>query len=406
MKSWTIALNVFRRILHDFRTLMLVVLTPLLFIGLYGLTFSGTPKGLRVLVVNLDNGLASVRTEQLGRVTLEVKLAQKLIEGLDPEVVRVESLDDPEEARAQVERGEAWAALIFPIHFSHALINEIIARGGIQTIELEGRTLRVFPSPVAESPLVTAYVDDSNPLVAVTLTRTIEQAFTALIAQQQASALTPEGLLELHKIYGGQVRRLDYTAPGVIGFAITLITVMLTAISIVRERTSGTLARVLVAPVRPWEVSFGYLLAFVFIGLFQAAELLFASIYAFQVRFVGEPVWVGLIIVLYTLGLQGVATWISTVSRNEFQAVQLLLVLIIPSTMMSGVFWPVEAMPPEIQPFAWWIPLTYANSALREVMLRGRDVTAIASQLSVLAGFALLMLVLSVLAMRRQARRA
>ena len=190
------------------------------------------------------------------------------------------------------------------------------------------------------------------------------------------------------------------------GFALTLITIMLTVISIVRERTSGTLTRLLIAPVRPWEASAGYMLAFALIALFQAAELLLISYYLFHIHFVGNPAWIALIIFVYTIGLQGVATLLSTLARNEFQAVQYILVILIPSIMMSGVFWPLEAMPPQIQPIAWLSPLTYANSALREVMLRGRELSDITMQLGVLAGFALLMLILSVQSMRRQAYSA
>lgn len=405
MKSWTVARNVFRRIRQDPRTVALVVLIPLLFILLYGYSFSGELQHLKVVIVNQDNGLVSVRTEELGRITLQQALAEKLLNGLNRKVLDVRLEKDPEAARAQVERGHAWAALIFPPNFSHALVNEALRLSGPRTISYAGQTLRLLPPEASESSLATLFLDDSNPPVAAAVLQVLNQALSNVLAEQQ-TALTPPNLLEVRSFYGGKIRVLDYTAPGVIGFAITLITIMLTAISIVRERTSGTLTRLLIAPVRPWEASLGYTLAFALIALLQAGELLLVSHLIFKIHFAGNPAWVILTIFLFTVGLQGVATLLSTVARNEFQAVQFILVILIPSIMVSGVFWPVEGMPSQVQPLAWLSPLTYANSALRGVMLRGWGLSEIALELGVLAAFALLMLLLSVQSMRRQAYSA
>jgi len=405
MKSWAVAKNVFRRVGKDPRTLALIIFTPLLFILMYGYSFAGSPKHLKVIIVNEDNGLASVRTAQVGRITIELKLADKFVNALNHETLEIIKSDNFDNAQKQVKVGQAWAALRFPQNFSHALINAALRMTGPKEITQEGQTVRVLPSEGTETPLATVYLDDGNPFILPTLLQELNQAFSNLLAEQQG-ALKPVNLLEIHSIYNNKITALDYTAPGVIGFALTLITIMLTVISIVRERTSGTLTRLLIAPVRPWEASAGYMLAFALIALFQAAELLFVSYYLFHIHFVGNPAWIALIIFVYTIGLQGVATLLSTLARNEFQAVQYILVILIPSIMMSGVFWPLEAMPPQIQPIAWLSPLTYANSALREVMLRGRELSDITMQLGVLAGFALVMLILSVQSMRRQAYSA
>ncbi len=406
MKSWILIVNVFRRIRQDPRTLVMVALTPLFFIVLYGVSFSGTPSHLKVVIVNEDTGLASVRTQQVGRVTLEMDLAAQFLDKLDAETFDVATLDDPEVAAAEVRAGRAWAALHFPQQFSHAVVNEALRITGARDVEQGGQTFRVLPPETeAERTLAAVTLDNSNPIVTPTIVQAFNEAFSSLLSDQRA-ILSPVALLELDTLYGGEVKQIDYTAPGVIGFAITLITVMLTAISIVRERTSGTLTRLLIAPVRPWQVTLGYALAYTLVALFQVGELLAASHFLFGIRFAGHLGWVFLIVLVYTVGLQGVATLLSTLARNEFQAVQYILVILIPSIMMSGVFWPIEAMPAHVQPLAWLSPLTYANTALRDVMLRGWGGAQIALELSVLTGFALLMLALSVGSMRRQAYSA
>ncbi len=406
MKSWSISKNVFRRIGRDPRTFILVVLTPLFFILLYGVSFSSLPEGLRLIVVNLDNGQASVRTEQIGRENVTLHLGSHLVNNLDPNIFTIVTSDNAEGARREVLAGGAWAALILPTHFSHSLVNEALRRSGPRTIEFSGRSIRALP-PLegSDDPLAILILDDSNPVIAAGVNPAINQAFSRVLEAYQ-STLSPSNLLDIQPIYNQAIKALDYTAPGVIGFAITLISIMLASISIVRERTSGTLTRLLIAPVRAWEVSVGYMLAFLLIALFQAAELLVASHYLFGIRVMGNPVWIFLIILLFSIGLQGVATLISTLARNEFQAMQFILVILIPSIMLSGVFWPVETMPSEIQPLAWLNPLTHANAALRDVMLRGWEVSKILPELSVLGGFAVVMLILSVQSMKRQAHSA
>jgi len=124
------------------------------------------------------------------------------------------------------------------------------------------------------------------------------------------------------------------------------------------------------------------------------------------VRFVGDPGIAALVIILFAVGLQGIATLISTLSKNETQAMQFVLFLLIPSIMLSGVFQPLEAMPSAVRPLANAIPLTYANSALRKIMLTGEGFGALHLELSVLGAIALVTLLLSVLSMRRQAYTA
>lgn len=405
MKSGVVAKNVLRRVFQDPRTLLLVLITPLLFMVLFGYAFSGSPQDLALIVVNEDNGLASVRTERFGRVTLKLGLAQEFIDDLDLQTFHLIRSTTPEAAQARVRRGEAWAALIFPVNFSHALVNEALRLSGPRAFTQGDQTFRVLPPEDGggepAEPLATLVVDNSSPIVEITVLEALRGAFSSLLQGQQA-ALNPMDLLTTERLYPGEITRVDYSAPGVIGFAITLITTMLSVVSIVRDRTGGVLTRVLIAPVRPWEASLGYTLAFTIIGLLQVGELLGVSHALFGIRFAGHPGWAIFVIVLFTLGLQGAATLLSTVARNEFQAVQYLLVILIPAIMISGVFWPIEAMPSQIRWLAWISPLTHANTALRDVMLRGWGLPQISPELLVLAGFALAMLILSFQSMRRR----
>jgi len=405
MKSLAIARNVLRRILNDPRTLVLIVVLPLFFVLLYGNSFSGSYKDLSIVIVNDDNGLASVRTAEVGRITLNVHLAQAFVDVLDPEMFDIALADEADTAEAQVGRDGVWAALVFPRSFSNAVVNEAVRASGERRVEIDGDSVTLLPSDPVDGPKTVLVIDDGNPLIAGAIQAAFDDAFARVLASQQSS-LTVEGLLEVRALHEGGIRMLDFTAPGIIGFAMTLITVMLTAMSVVRERTSGTLTRILIAPIGAWQVTLGYTLAFSFVGIFQAAELFLASVLLFGIRFVGNPGVVALVIVLFTIGLQGIATLISTIAKNEAQAMQFVLFLLIPSIMVSGVFWPLETMPATIRPLSYVSPLTYANAGLRKVMLAGGGFGDIGFELIVLGAFAVVMLLLSVLSMRRQAYTA
>jgi len=404
MTSLTITRNVLRRISRDPRTVALIVILPLFFVLLYGNSFSGSYSDLRVAVVNEDNGLASVRTAEVGRITLDVALAEAFIDALDRNVFDVAILEDPDTALASVGE-DTWAAIVFPKSFSNTVVNEAVRASGERKTDFEGDTVTLLPSEATDAPLTTLVLDDSNPLLAGAILKGLDAAMSDVLSTQQSS-MTADSLLDVRPLYECRIRVLDFTAPGIIGFAMTLITVMLTAMSIVRERTGGTLTRILIAPVSAWQVTFGYTMAFSLIAIFQSAELLLASTWIFDIRFVGNAGVVALVILLFAVGLQGIATLISTLSKNEAQAMQFVLFLLIPSIMLGGVFWPLETMPAAMRPLSYAIPLTYANSALRKVMLTGGGFADLAFELSVLAAIAVVALFLSVLSMRRQAYTA
>jgi len=403
VKLAPLAGNVLRRVLLDLRTLALVLFIPLLFVLLFGYTFAPSePAHLSLAVFMEDNGLASVRTEELGRVTLEPQVGKAFVEVLEGEGLRLVFVESREAAEQAVKAGTAQAAATLPVGFSHAAVNAALYLWGPRREEVDGRRVRLLPPDEEPGPVASFMLDDANPDIARFLAQALEQALFTAVADGHAPPTKPP--VEVHRLYDGEIESLDYAAPAIIGFAITLITLMLTSVSIVRERAVGTLTRVLIAPVRSWEIVAGYALAFCLIGLVQAGELFAVAYFLFGVRIAGSVVWIALTMLVYILVLQGIAILISTVARNEFQALQYALLLLVPAIMVSGVFWPVEVMPEGMRFLSWLSPLTYANAALREVMLRGRDLESIGRELGILAGIAFVCLGVSTLALRSQGR--
>jgi ABC-2 type transport system permease protein len=207
-------------------------------------------------------------------------------------------------------------------------------------------------------------------------------------------------------VYGENARFIDFFAPGIMALVVTMITIILTIVSFVRERTDGTLDRLLVSPMGPTDIVLGYSVTFILIALLQSVEILAIGVLLFDVRIVGSIALALLIIVLYAIGLLGLGFMLSTIARNEFQAVQFIPLVFVPAIILAGVIWPIESMPPVIRPVSYFIPLTYAADALRSVMIRGWGPLEIGVDLLALCVFAILTFTISILIMRSKAHQS
>jgi ABC-2 type transport system permease protein len=108
-------------------------------------------------------------------------------------------------------------------------------------------------------------------------------------------------------------------------------------------------------------------------------------------------------IVLYAVGIQGLGTLLSTVAKNEFQAIQLVPLVFVPFMLLGGIFWPVEAMPEFIRPISSLIPLTYAAEGLRSIVIRGWGPVELWKDLTALTIFAISMMLIGLAVTRRRA---
>ncbi len=403
-----VARNVFHRLRHDWLTVIMIGTIPLIFILLFGYAFSGNPTDIRVIIVDHDSGTISVNTRELGPVTVTKSLSRELIAGFGAHTFRARTMSDTKQALAQLTDGKVWAVIELSPDFSQQFIDQVLAIRGAMPYTYAGQTVHVMPasSLPPTHPLITLAIDRSNVPVAETVMATVEGALNHMLFGYLAHGTTvpnPEKLIAINYVYAGNANYLDYYSPGVIGFAVTVITSMLTLISLVREERNHILERLLTFPVHPWELSLGYTLAFTIIALAQALEVILVAYFLFHTMFAGSILIMLLVITVYTIGLQGMGTLLSGLARNEFQAVQYALLIIIPGLILTEAFWPVEALSPTLRPLVYVIPLTYLNHALRAIMLRGWGVTRIWFELVVLTAYAAVMLGLSILLMKRRA---
>jgi len=196
---------------------------------------------------------------------------------------------------------------------------------------------------------------------------------------------------------------LDYTAPAILAVLIFFFGFLLTGISFYRERSQGTLERLMASPVSRLDIVGGYLLGFLLFALVQTLILFFYLIYVLKISYHGELWQILVFQVLIGIGAVCLGTFFSIFARNEFQMIQFIPLIIVPQMFLCGLLWPVSQMPEYLQWIAKFLPLTYGVDGIRALMLQGQNLLDIGKEVGVLAGYAVGLLILAAFTLRRGA---
>jgi ABC-2 type transport system permease protein len=198
-------------------------------------------------------------------------------------------------------------------------------------------------------------------------------------------------------------RMLDYTAPAILAILILFFGFLLTGISVLRERSQGTMERLMASPATRMDIVGGYLLGFLLFALLQTLIIFFYMVYVIKINYTGE-LWEILIFqVIIGIGAVCLGTFFSVFARNEFQMMQFIPLIILPQMFLCGLLWPVEQMPNYLQWIASFLPLTYGVEGIRAMMLQGQGLPDIGKDIGILAAYAVGLLVLASLTLRRGA---
>lgn len=237
---------------------------------------------------------------------------------------------------------------------------------------------------------------------------------------ERAGSQGPQVTIEHETIYGSaSADVLDAFAPALIGFFGFFFVFVLTGISFLRERTGGTLERLLATPVRRREIVVGYSVGFGFFATIQVALILVFALGSLTVPPVGplggfetglgianagSPLLAFVVIFLTAVGAVNLAIFLSTFARTELQILEFIPIVIVPQALLAGVFWPVDSLPDPLQVVAHLPPMTYAIEGLRSVLIRGADLSDPTLRLDIafLAGTAVLFVILAGATIRRE----
>lgn len=204
--------------------------------------------------------------------------------------------------------------------------------------------------------------------------------------------------------FPGESSLLDNAYPPLLATMGLLFSFMLTGISFLRERSQGTMERMMASPVSRFDMVVGYLLGFFILALIQILVVVIFTIYALGAYHAPGALWRICIfqIIVVTVGVN-LGIFISAFARNEFQMVQFTPLIIFPQILLCGVIWPVDQMSTALQWIAKFLPLKYAINGMTDIMLRGQGLLDVGYEIGILAAFAVVISILAALTLRRGA---
>lgn len=265
---------------------------------------------------------------------------------------------------------------------------------GLQIIEHE---LDAFVSFESFPPNIT--VEGTNPNDSKAVLTIIQQSLTAL-----SSPSSLEQKPSVDYVYGNEeMRYFDYIGPVLIGVFIFFFVFLIAGVSFLRERTTGTLERLMATPIRRYELVFGYILGFGLFTSLQVSLIAGYSITVLEMMLEGSFLYLLLISLLLAMTALTLGTLLSAFANNELQMIQFIPLVIVPQIFFSGLF-PLETMADWLASISVVMPLTYGANALREVMIRGNGFEAIQYDIYILLGFSILFTLLNIIVLKRYRR--
>lgn len=378
---YQLALKELLHLVRDRRTLAFLILMPSVLTVIFGYAI-GSPRvtAIKTRVVDLDGG----------------RIGEEYVEAMEGSITFTpEVLEDPTEAdvaaaEEALRRDEISAFVVIPEGLS-ATIEE----GGTGRVRAVVDASDTFTAPSVLRELGAATVQQNAFLAAERLRRegrvdSVEDGLEQVSPIELASEMR----------FNPELKSQNFVMPGVIGLILQLLTVIVMATSIARERERGTMEQLAVTPLTPAQIFIGKLLPYFLLALLDTMNVMLLAWLLFDVTLHGHFAAVAALVVVFVLGSLGIGQLISVVSRNQSQAVQLAVFYILPAFVLSGAFTPIETQPEAVRPVAYLFPLTYFCHGFRAALLRQATVLDVGSDLLAMSVFVLVTFGGSVLLLR------
>jgi ABC-2 type transport system permease protein len=241
-------------------------------------------------------------------------------------------------------------------------------------------------------------LEGSDPTANRAVLMALQEAIQSL---QPAAAGTGQNQPQISYLYGAEdMKTIDRFGPIMIGVFVFFFVFLIAGVSFLRERTTGTLERLLSTPLRRWEIVLGYVCGFGIFTVFQALLISWFSVQVLGIMMAGSFGYVLLMTLLLSMSALTLGTLLSAFAANELQMIQFIPLVIVPQIFLSGLF-PLDTLPLWLQRVGLVTPIYYGSQALMDIMIRGKGWNDIALDVFMLIGFSLLFMLLNVLALRK-----
>ena len=246
--------------------------------------------------------------------------------------------------------------------------------------------------------LVSSYAGDIvSDYSARALEKQMRQRLMAAGGSAPVNLSTPELVARSRVWFNPDLRSRNYFVPGVVANIIMMVTLMLTALAIVREKEIGTMEQLMVTPMRPIELMIGKTLPFAAVGLLDVALITTAALVVFHIPLRGSVLLLVGCSILFLLTSLGAGLFLSTISQTQQQAMMASFFFSTPAFMLSGFAFPIRNMPEVVQYLTYLNPLRYFMEIVRDIFLKGTGISVLWPQMLALAIYGVAVMTLSAL---------
>ncbi len=224
-----------------------------------------------------------------------------------------------------------------------------------------------------ESCPVQVIIDGRNSntaMLALNYVRSIISDFNQEYAEQSLGVKLP-ARLNIRAWFNPNLESRWFIVPGIIALLAMIVTLVVTALSVAREREAGTFDQLLVTPLRPWEILIGKAMPGLIVGVGEASLIILVTVYWFRIPLVGSLVTLYPALIIYVLSIIGVGLMISSFSTTLQQALLGAFLFIVPAVTLSGFSTPIANMPHFMQMLTYLDPMRYFLTIVRRVFLEG-----------------------------------
>jgi len=254
-------------------------------------------------------------------------------------------------------------------------------------------------------------VNSNNASIAVNYASTIILSYSGKILMDKIGRAGGRGFSELvtsrdRVWFNPELKSINYMVPGIIALILMVMLVPMTAMSIVREKETGTIEQLNITPLTPLELIIGKIIPFIIIGFIDIALVTFLGLILFGIVMKGSLLLLYFLSVFFIVGSLMLGILISTISDNMTQAFMGSLFFLVPNMLLSGFIFPISSMPEILQWFTYLIPMRYFLVIIRSIFLKGSGLFELLPETAGLVAFSLIVLTLSAIFVVRKNKSA
>lgn len=349
-------LKEFYHILRDKRTMLIVLVMPVILIMLFGFALSVEVRNVNVAILAPDNNPTVYR------------IVDRLNSSEYFEVTRW--LDNPDQIHEVIKSGDIQLVVAFGQNFSGSILDP------------DGSQMQLVVD-ASDANMAQSYASYAGGIISE-------------FNKENGSNINNGITSSVQFLYNPQMKSAYNFVPGIMGLVMMLICAMMTSVSIVREKEMGNMEVLLVSPVRPIYIVVAKMVPYFVISCINLATILLLSVFVLKVPVEGSLAALGLVSLLYIIANLSLGLLISTMANQQVIALMFSgLLLMVPTIVLSGMVFPIESMPAPLRWFSAALPPRWYIAAVRKLMIQGLPIIYAWKEIVILASMALILIAAS-----------